>query len=334
MDKPRKLSQARKTNSQSAIIQVEPKGTPSFRDVARQVLIANSFTRRKTPSTTSSLASSKRNNGKEKTNEVIRPPSVKRRGTPEIFPMSSEMKKTLLLLGKMDLLPEEEEKKHKSATTKFRQKTRMRVINPQRFIRSMKSSDNNNNAVTRNSSEKIEEESENFQNTSLKSDAFVKAELALSGEKSVDISVDITLDSIDVDDGDIEVGDNSSKQMEKRSVSPTPRVALSRANSTQIADSYRRPTAHSLAKTYPSTRNHKPNIRDVALKLTKGSSHPAFERKRIHPQKSMELTQENMKHSNAINHWLSVEELTNDIQDRCSRWFEFRKRLLEQSDSI
>ena len=87
---------------------------------------------------------------------------MKRRGTPELFPMSEEMKQTVISLGRLDLLPGEERKLREDsvdedtrteksrASCKFREKTRQRIIHPQRFIRNVRSSLNNSKRVPDN----------------------------------------------------------------------------------------------------------------------------------------------------------------------------------------
>ena len=97
-------------------------------------------------------------------------PSIKRRGTPELFPMSEEMKQTVISLGKLDLLPsgvrkvrgdsvDEDSRVEKSrASYTFREKTRQRIIHPQRFIRNVRSSLINSKRIPENTEENCEEE--------------------------------------------------------------------------------------------------------------------------------------------------------------------------------
>lgn len=135
--------------------------TRNFRKVARQVMLANMFTRRKLNVQSQTFAKKAAGRGERlatmKTQRKhggpileLKPP-LKRRGTPELFPMSDEMKQTVISLGKMDLLPSKERQKipeealmEKSRKgSKFRDKTRQRIVHPQRFIRNIRSSINN-----------------------------------------------------------------------------------------------------------------------------------------------------------------------------------------------
>lgn len=131
----------------------------SFRKIARQVMIANTFTRKidttnsfsstanSATSSRSSIAAAKDANGK------IRKPQMtarKSQQSAELFPMSSEMKDTLASLGQLHFLPEVDRRKReelpgseegfKKSSNKFRDKTRKKLIHPQRFIRSIRTS--------------------------------------------------------------------------------------------------------------------------------------------------------------------------------------------------
>lgn len=135
--------------------------TRNFRKVARQVMLANMFTRRKLNVQSQTFAKKAAGRGERlatmKTQRKhggpileLKPP-LKRRGTPELFPMSDEMKQTVISLGKMDLLPSKERQKSPEEAlmeksrkgSKFRDKTRRRIVHPQRFIRNIRSSINN-----------------------------------------------------------------------------------------------------------------------------------------------------------------------------------------------
>lgn len=159
--------------------------TLNFRSVARQVMLANMFTRRtanghyvKSASSFKSAAvpqdqvphrlATKRE--RKHSNNMAEKPPMKRRGTPELFPMSEEMKQTVISLGKLDLLPSEVRKVRgdsvdedsrvvkSQASYKFREKTRKRVIHPQRFIRNVRSSLINSKRIPENTEENCEEE--------------------------------------------------------------------------------------------------------------------------------------------------------------------------------
>lgn len=134
--------------------------TLNFRKVARQVMLANMFTRRRQLHDVKTVSSSKNTTAGHRVpakrerihnNSATEKPPMKRRGTPELFPMSEEMKQTVISLGRLDLLPEERKARGNSfgeesqveksrVSGKFREKTRRRIIQPQRFIRNVQSS--------------------------------------------------------------------------------------------------------------------------------------------------------------------------------------------------
>lgn len=160
--------------------------TLNFRRVARQVMLANMFTRKTTnghyvKSTLSSKRTAVSQNQvphrlvtkreRKHSNNMAENPPLKRRGTPELFPMSEEMKQIVISLGKLDLLPSEvrkargdslDEDSHavekSQASYKFREKTRQRIIHPQRFIRNVRSSLVNSKRIPENTEEICEEE--------------------------------------------------------------------------------------------------------------------------------------------------------------------------------
>lgn len=157
----------------------------NFRRVATQVMLANMFTRKTTngPHYVKSASSAKsaaipqdqvthrlvtKRERKHSSNMAEKPP-IKRRGTPELFPMSEEMKQTVISLGKLDLLPcdvrkvrgdsvDEDSRVGKSrASYTFREKTRQRIIYPHRFIRNVRSSLINSKQIPENTEENCEE---------------------------------------------------------------------------------------------------------------------------------------------------------------------------------
>lgn len=160
--------------------------TLNFRRVARQVMLANMFTRKTTNGHyVKSTLSSKRTaisqdqvphrlvtkRERKHSNNMAENPSLKRRGTPELFPMSEEMKQIVISLGKLDLLPSEVRKargdslvedshavEKSQASYKFREKTRQRIIHPQRFIRNVRSSLVNSKRIPENTEEICEED--------------------------------------------------------------------------------------------------------------------------------------------------------------------------------
>lgn len=148
--------------------------TLNFRRVARQVMLANMLTRRSVrshyaksvlscKSTAAVPNQTHARNHERKQNNMTENPPIKRRGTPELFPMSEEMKQTLISLGRLDLLPDEEKKvrgdsvdedfraEKSRASCKFRDKTKQKIIHPQRFIRNVRSSLNNSKRKPENS---------------------------------------------------------------------------------------------------------------------------------------------------------------------------------------
>lgn len=153
----------------------------NFRRIARQVMLANMFTRRvrtqndmkAVTSCKSAAAQDQMSSRERKHNEnLTEKPPTKRRGTPELFPMSEEMKQTVISLGKLDLLPGVERKmrgdsvgadsrvEKSRSSCKFREKTRQKIIQPQRFIRHVRSSLMSSKSIPENSvhcEEKIED---------------------------------------------------------------------------------------------------------------------------------------------------------------------------------
>ena len=83
-----------------------------FRQVARQVMLANMFTKIQTNAKAQVRAKMPAEGGEgstiAKTKELLDEKPLRRRGTPELFPMSEEMRQTIIALGKLDLLPDEE----------------------------------------------------------------------------------------------------------------------------------------------------------------------------------------------------------------------------------
>lgn len=151
--------------------------TLNFRKVARQVMLANTFTR-KQPNVQSvmsaKMAAGVERHARTKTERthstIVEKPPLQRRGTPELFPMSEEMKQTVISLGKLDLLPDEERKnredearlKKSRAGSKFRDKTRQRIIHPQRFIRNVRNSLHDSKSIAENDEQELNEEDNDF----------------------------------------------------------------------------------------------------------------------------------------------------------------------------
>lgn len=182
MEPTRSLPRTRKVPLRNGKISRE---TLNFRRVARQVMLANMFTRKTTNGHCMNSASSSKSAAvsqdqvphrlvtkreRKHSSNMAEIPPMRRPGTPELFPMSEEMKQTVISLGKLDLLPsevrkvrgdsvDEDSRAEKSrASYKFREKTRQRIIHPQRFIRNVRSSLINSKRIPENTEENCEEE--------------------------------------------------------------------------------------------------------------------------------------------------------------------------------
>jgi len=181
METTRSLPRTRKVPLRNGQITRE---TLNFRRVARQVMLANMFTRKTTnghyvkSSSSSKSAAALQNQvphrlvtkrERKHSSNMAELPPMKRRGTPELFPMSEEMKQTVISLGKLDLLPGEvrkvrgdsvfeDSRVESRASYTFREKTRKRIIQPQRFIRNVRTSLILSKRIPENTEENCEEE--------------------------------------------------------------------------------------------------------------------------------------------------------------------------------
>ena len=181
METKRSLARTRKVPLRNGQITRE---TLNFRRVARQVMLANMFTRKTTNGHYVKSSSSSKSEAvsqdqvphrlvtkreRKQSSNVAEIPPMKRRETPELFPMSEEMKQTVISLGKLDLLPSEVRKVRGDSVCensrvelrtsyKFREKTKQRIIHPQRFIRNVRSSLINSKRIPENTEEENCEE--------------------------------------------------------------------------------------------------------------------------------------------------------------------------------
>ena len=147
--------------------------TLNFQKVARQVMLANMFTRTRSNVEFQEHGPKMAAGGerravskieRKRSSAVEEKPQLKRRGTPELFPMSEEMRQTIISLGKLDLLPDDERnsraekvERTRAARNIFRDKTRRRIIHPQRFIRNVRSSLNNSKSIIVENDDHFEE---------------------------------------------------------------------------------------------------------------------------------------------------------------------------------
>lgn len=151
------------------------KKTLNFQKVARQVMLANMFTRAPSNAQFQEHGAKMAAGGerravskiqRKRSSAVEEKAQFKRRGTPELFPMSEEMRQTVISLGKLDLLPDDERnsrvektsvERTRAARNMFRDKTRRRIIHPQRFIRNVRCSLNNSKSIIVENDEHFEE---------------------------------------------------------------------------------------------------------------------------------------------------------------------------------
>ncbi|XP_031569121.1 uncharacterized protein LOC116303680 [Actinia tenebrosa] len=329
----------------------------TFRKTARQIWIANSISKHHV----GVESYSKSSEGNQKTlnsttletnaSSPSRPPSVQRRGTPDIFPMSSEMRKTLVLLGNLDLLPEEERKRQdelvqaeKNKKLKsFRQRAQMRVIQPQRFIRSFR------NGGIRKNAEKNANELENINTTAVESLINSRASndtssLCAKAEEMEKNNDEIKLENISSDDED----DGSERQKTKRDslfFTPSPREqersskdpwrkAIKRHQHVQVVPNPSNPffvrkrfnqtKREFFSKSWQPNSNFHEKFPSIKRTYSLGSP-------RTLSTEPTDLNIDLDDYTEPINDGKTIDEITNDIQERCSKWFEFRQKILTKS---
>ena len=321
--------------------------TLNFRRVARQVMLANMFTRKtttghnlKSASTAKSAAVSQdqephrlvtKRERKQSSNTSEKPP-MKRRGTPELFPMSEEMKQTVISLGKLDLLPSEVRKVRggsvddgsrveKSRGYTFREKTRQRIIYPHRFIRNVRSSVINSKRIPENTEENCEE---------------VSDEIAKDDEK--DSSKDTTEDEANNNNSNVEsdaalITRKSNCNISARAQTTNFHSTARSAKSQHYFINKNRPIyAKRFSDLGPSL-----TTRTRPLRIPNQSTWP---REHYFPKKTRRNTVTdkawvsndnsfgvNVKNNDAAlktRRWKSVESLTREIEIKCLSWLENR----------
>lgn len=324
----------------------------TFRNAARQVWIANSFSKHHVgvePYSKTSEGNQKMLN--VSTPETIpsspsRPPSVKRRGTPDIFPMSSEMRKTLVLLGNLDLLPEDEKQRQdeliqaekKKKLKSFRQRAQMRVIQPQRFLRSFRSGGKN---VEKNTSEleNINSTPESLINSRAGNNTSSLCAKDEQMEKNNDLIKLENISSDDEDDGckhqeakKEQLCSSSLRREQKRSLKNPWQKAIRRHQHGQVLPNpsnpflvrkrfYQAKREHSKSCTQPRLNEKFPSIKRA---YSLGSP-------RTFSSEPSDLNINIDDYTEPINGGKTIDEITNDIQERCSKWFEFRQKILTKS---
>ena len=316
--------------------------TLNFRKAARQVMLANMFTRMRPKA--QSLTCAKMAGGDERrvrnkterkcTSSVEEKPPLKRRGTPELFPMSEEMRQTVISLGKLDLLPDEEEKCGEPgaivvktrAGTKFRDKTRKRVIHPQRFIRNVQSSMNNSGKIILENDvrcEKLNEEDNecvgSHEDNELTDGVWINAKSnckVLSRQPSTHFH------------SEAKSAKNQYYPLTRRplyatrrsdlgaiSTGPTVRLRRIRSQGTCPTESAISDSRISTTGTQKSTRNGRNTVKAWA----EGSE----------ISRSTEESDKNSYETESTRRWRSVESITREIEEKCLSWLENRYGIIQ-----
>lgn len=310
----------------------------SFKSTARQVWMANLLKKKKT---TESIKPVENIEKKDVNTELnARPPSVKRKGTPEIFPMSSEMKKTLLLLGNLDLLPEDERQQQQTAinggekTSKFRLKTRNKIIHPQRFLRGVRNVVNDKQCTVKEeivdddkltSSKDIIESETGIVDNGKHHDNTSENHVHLSDEEEVE-STDRKING--------EKTNKSARDISK--IHPEKRISngwnnsfrkyqavYTIANPTSKTNSTREFDVRTPRKLHRSSKTWQVH-EDIAAR-----NYPI---RRVFSLGLETSIGDDLSSDNGMNEGRTVEEIANDIQFRCSKWFEFRQKIMKQRD--
>ena len=319
--------------------------TLNFRKVARQVMLANMFTKRplqqpnvKKNSTYKSTAvdhhGHKPKRERKHNNSAMEKPSLHRKGTPELFPMSEEMKQTMISLGRLDLLPEErkargssfaeEVKVQKSQSNgTFREKTRRRIIHPQRFIRNVQSSISN--------AKRILEDSEETENE----------EISTENGTTKTTSEDVTNGINSADESDAKL----NRIKTNNNIVPTPQTSTycstKSARNQRCSSCNKRPSYLSrfsdigpLSATQPritQLRTWPTRAHDTTRMWTRTNYFPKISRRYTFSgkewanySKSAEIEEKNNDELLRTRQWKSVENLTREIEDKCLTWLENR----------
>lgn len=320
----------------------------NFRKAARQVMLANMFTRMRPKA--QSLTCAKMAAGDERrvgnkterkrTSSVEEKPPLKRRGTPELFPMSEEMRQTVISLGKLDLLPEEGEKYRASGTilvktragNKFRDKTRKRIIHPQRFIRNVQSSmDNSQKIILENDVhyEKLNEEDNDCK------ESREDKEKCFSNELSDGVCVN-TKTNCKVLSRESSTHFHSEAKSAKGQYFPLIRRPLYATRCSDLRAISTRPTVRlrriRSQGTWPTvsvisdarisstgTQRSRRNGRDTVKAWAEGSE----------ISRSTEESDKNSNETAITRRWKSVESLTREIEEKCLSWLENRHGMIQ-----
>lgn len=342
METKRTSSRTRKIPARNGKITSE---TLNFRKVARQVMLANMFTRRplqqphvKKISTYKSTAvehqGHKPKRERKHNNSAMEKPSLHRKGTPELFPMSEEMKQTMISLGRLDLLPEERKARGSSfaedvqvrksrANGKFREKTRQRIIYPQRFIRNVQSSVYNSKLILEESEETENEEMSTKNNTTK-----TTSEDATNGSNSANES-DAKLNRM-------KTNSNIIPRMQTRTFYTVKSAKNQRCSSCNKRPSYL--TRFSDTGPFPATQSRTTQLRtwptqghDTTRMWTRTNHFPKISRRYTFTGKewashivSTEIEEKNNDELLKTRRWKSVENLTQEIEDKCLAWLENR----------
>lgn len=327
----RKIRDLSKTKSPSSTNLTMTRDKLNFRQVARQVMLANMFTRIQNDAKSQTRAKIPAEGGASvpvytRTHDLFEEkPALKRRGIPQLFPMSEEMKQTIIALGKLDLLPDEgrqdwEDDASSVAKTrqssKFRDKTRSRIIQPQRFIRNVRSSLNNSKRVIKEDELDCEEKN--------------------NGKES---------DSTEITEGKMNCFSNNNSKTSKCNV-------FSRRNRTAAHHQHDR-SSHFIKRPY-STRYSDLGPRSIKTASRKTSNQEKLPdcfflepnisstqaQRRISPndrikkitawaeeRRASRSTDENNKTGEEMvkpRRWKSVEMLASEIEEKCLSWLENR----------
>ena len=323
--------------------------TLNFRKAARQVMLANMFTRMRPKAQSLTCAKMAAGNDerrvgnkteRKRTSSVEEKPPVKRRGTPELFPMSEEMRQTVISLGKLDLLRDEGEKHREPgaivvktrAGSKFRDKTRKRIIHPQRFIRNVQSSMNNSQKIILENDvhcEKLNEEDNDC--TESREDK----EKCFSNELGDGVFVN-TKTNCKVLSRQSSTHFHSEAKSAKSQYFPLTRRPLYATRCSDLRAISTRPTVRlrriRSQGTWPSvsvssgsrisstgTQRRTRDGRDTVKAWAEGSE----------ISRSTEESDKNSNETAITRRWKSVESLTREIEEKCLSWLENRHGMIQ-----
>lgn len=320
----------------------------TFKSRARQVWMANLIAKQRTTETTSKThqgTNEKRDNIPLSTNGIPRPPSVKRRGTPEIFPMSSEMKKTLLMLGNLDLLPLEErpheqittsEGETKSSLSKFRLKTKQKIIQPQRFLRGVRT------GSVKKQSSPVKEETLTDDSIVTTDDLINTKAGSLGESKQENTSIGINKKAfLSEENEDCSMQETYRKRQMKtaRVVSSANFPSVKRDAWSKSFQKYQAVYAIANSPIKANRRFDSKRTRKIHLSSKTWQPETDFQLIPVLPMRraiSMGIENTTSPEYDSIDNvdimrdGKTIDEITTDIQLRCSKWFEFRQKILKQ----